>query len=187
MAKVNVYDFDKTILPYDSTAAFTRFAMLRHPGCIPAALPAVLALPAYLLRAIDKTREKEIFYRFLRRIPDVDAEVAAFWDENFGNINAWYLEKKRPDDIVSSASPEFLLRPAADRLGVRLIASRVDKHTGRTTGKNNHGEEKTRRLDAEYPGTEIAEFFSDSHSDDPLARRAERAWLVKGRTLLPWD
>ena len=101
-------------------------------------------------------------------------------------MNAWYLARRRESDVVSSASPEFLLRPVAEQLGFRLMASRVDRYSGWTLGENNHGEEKVRRLRREYPGLEIAEFYSDSLSDTPLARLAERAFIVKGQRLEPW-
>ena len=42
MEKVNVYDFDKTILPYDSTEAFFRHCLRRYPRAI---YPALCALP----------------------------------------------------------------------------------------------------------------------------------------------
>jgi phosphoserine phosphatase len=96
------------------------------------------------------------------------------------------LEHCQPDDIIISASPEFLLRLPAERLGVRLIASKVGKYTGLYEGVNNDGEEKVRRLIREYPGTEISEFYSDSRNDTPLARLAEKAYLVNGGEILPW-
>ena len=186
MEKVNVYDFDKTILPYDSTEAFFRHCLRRWPRVL---LPALGALPwaaGMPLGLTSKTRAKEVFYRFLALVPDIDAELTRFWELHLGDINAWYLARRREDDIVSSASPEFLLRPVAERLGFRLLASRVDRHSGWTLGENNHGEEKVRRLEKEYPGLGIAEFYSDSLSDAPLARLAERAFLVKGQCLSPW-
>ena len=50
----------------------------------------------------------------------------------------------------------------------------MDRHSGWTLGENNHGEEKVTRFYKEYPNVEIAEFYSDSLSDTPLARLAER-------------
>ena len=87
---------------------------------------------------------------------------------------------------ADSASPEFLVRIPAQKLGVRLLASRVDKHTGKTDGENCHGAEKVRRLHEAYPDVEIAEFYSDSRSDSPLAELAEHAYLVHGQTRTPW-
>lgn len=186
MEHVNVYDWDKTIFPVDSTAAFCLWCARRYPrvglhfaGVAPSAA-------AFLSGKLEKTRFKERLYGFLRYIPDIDAEVRAFWDVNFPRINAWYLAQARPDDIVISASPEFLVGEATDRLGIRLLASRVDKRTGATTGENCWGPEKVERLRAAYPDVTIAAFYSDSHSDDPLAALADEAYLVKGSELLPW-
>lgn len=187
MERVNVYDFDKTILPYDSTEAFFRFCLRRYPRAAGGALSALPGLALMPLRLRTKTQVKESFYNFLTYLPDVDAEVEEFWDINYGNIGAWYLKRRRDSDIISSASPEFLLRPAADRLGVRLIASRVDKRTGRTLGENNDGEEKVRRLLREYPNVEVDEFFSDSRKDTPMALMARHAYLVKDGSFTPWQ
>ena len=102
MEKVNVYDFDKTILPYDSTEAFFRHCLRRYPRVL---FPALGALPwaaGMPLGLTSKTRAKEVFYRFLALVPDIDAELTRFWELHLGDINAWYLARRREDDIVSS-------------------------------------------------------------------------------------
>ena len=186
MEKVNVYDWDKTIFPKDSTATFYLWCILRYPKILKA-LPAVLKLlPAYFRGQISKTRIKEVFYGFLRYVPNIDHAVNRFWTKKFPKINRWYLDHQRSDDIVISASPEFLIAVPAERLGVRLLASRVDKLTGKTEGENCWGAEKVRRLHEAYPDVEIAAFYSDSRSDSPLAELADVAYLVKGEKLLPW-
>ena len=38
----------------------------------------------------------------------------------------------------------------------------------------------------EYPNTEVGEFYSDSLSDTPMAKLAQRAYLVKGSEFFPW-
>lgn len=186
MENVNVYDWDKTIFPVDSTAAFYLWCIRCFPQVL-RALPATAAiLPKYWAKKCTKTAAKERFYGFLRYVPDIDSAVEAFWDEQFPRVNQWYLDHMQPDDIIISASPEFLIGEPAKRLGLRLLASRVDKHTGETEGENCHGEEKVRRLHEAYPEVEIREFYSDSYSDAPLAKLAEKAYLVKGQELLPW-
>ena len=79
MEKVNVYDWDKTIFPMDSTVAFVRWCLRRHPGVIWPLLRALVLLPGYWLGKVSKTAIKERMYGFLRRVPDVDAELEAFW------------------------------------------------------------------------------------------------------------
>ena len=186
MEHVNVYDWDKTIFPVDSTAAFCLWCARRHPRVLLHFLGLIPILPAFLSGRLEKTRFKERLYGFLRFIPDIDAEVAAFWDANFPRIQSWYLDQARPDDIVISASPEFLVGVPAKRLGVRLLASRVDKHTGLTSGENCWGAEKVTRLREAFPNVTIRNFYSDSYSDDPLAQLADQAFLVKGESLQPW-
>ena len=72
MEKINVYDFDKTILPYDSTKAFSLFCLRRHPRAMLGALRAVPYAALMPLRIVTKTRAKEVFYSFLTELPDVD-------------------------------------------------------------------------------------------------------------------
>lgn len=182
----NVYDFDKTILPYDSTAAFFIFCLKRQFSLFFAVIPAALAFPFFKLGLMSKTRCKEIFYRFLRKLENIDRLVDMFWRIKKGDIYPWYLSQKQSSDVIISASPEFLLKPVCDELGVRLIASRVDKHTGKTEGLNNFGMEKLARFRAEFPVAVVSEFYSDSLSDEPLAFIAEKAFIIKHGRPFPW-
>ena len=67
-----------------------------------------------------------------------------------------------------------------------VIASNVDKRTGRFNGLNCHGEEKVRRFEQKYPGCRIVSFYTDSYSDYPMAQRAEQAYLVCQDKLYKW-
>lgn len=185
--RFNVYDFDKTLLPYDSTAAFFIFCLKRRLGLIFAVLPAALIFPLYLIGFIKKTRMKEIFYqRFLGKVENIDDMIELFWRIKKNDFYPWYLARKKNSDLVISASPDFLLRPICNELGIRLIASRVDKHSGKTDGLNNFGMEKLRRFRAEFPLAVIEEFYSDSLSDEPLAMIAEKSFIVKHGRPSPW-
>ena len=185
---MNVYDFDNTILRGDSTARFCAYCLRRYPAVW-------VDLPGQAMNALLfglRIRKKQVFKQrllsFLRKIDDVDAAVADFWKLNFPRIKAFYRETHRSDDVVISASPEFLIAPACARLGIRsVMGSPVDKRTGVFSGPNCHGAEKVRRFREAYPEARIDDFYSDSHSDDPLAEIARRAVLVKGDRLLPWN
>ena len=120
----------------------------------------------------------------MQGVPDADAWAEDFWRTHERRFRPWYLAQKQPDDLVVSASPEFLLAPACRRLGIRPpIASRVDARTGRYTGLNCKGAEKVSRFREQYPDAEIGQFYSDSRSDAPLAHLARRAFLRPGRFL----
>jgi len=184
---MNVYDFDNTLLKGDSTARFFAFCLARYPRMwldIPAQAANGLL---FMLRLRKKQPFKQRMLHFLALIGDVDEAVDAFWRKNLSRIKAWYPPRHRDDDVVISASPEFLIRPACEKLDIRCVmGSPVDKRTGVFLGPNCHGQEKVSRFHARFPGARIEEFYSDSHSDDPLAALADRAYLVRGERLLPW-
>lgn len=185
---MNVYDFDKTIYPTDSTTQFYFYCIRKRPIILKKLPRQFAGFFKYFIKKIDKTQMKENFYCFLQDIKDIDVLCKSFWERNEKNINKWYLEKQKKDDVIISASPEFLLEPICKRLKIKyLYASRVDKKTGKYTGINCHGEEKVRRYKEAFDSFPIDEFYSDSYSDTPLALLAKKSFLVKGDKLSDWD
>ena len=184
---MNVYDFDGTIYNGDSTIDFFLYALKRHPLVLRYLPKQAWGFVLYGLKQIDKTKLKESFFSFL---PAVNAEalVESFWDENQDKIFDWYRKQQQQEDIIISASPKFLLQPICNRLGVnRLIASEVNPKSGMFAGENCRGQQKVRRLESEYRVTHIDCFYSDSHSDLPLARIADKAFLVKKGVVTKWN
>ncbi len=184
---MNVFDFDGTIYHGDSSFDFFKFCLRKYPKTIKN-LPRCLFYGAlYGLRIVKKITFKQKFFAFVKHIDNIDRAVVEFWDKNERKIHKWYLNMKKPSDVIISASPEFLLEPICNRLGIgTLMASRTDKHTGQFDGKNCHGEEKVVRFRALFPKDEVDEFYSDLYCDTPMARLAKRAYIVKGERLKPW-
>ena len=183
---MNVYDFDNTILRGDSSARFFAWC-LRHCPRMWLDIPAQAANGLlFLTRLRPKQAFKQRMFGFLQLI-DVDAALEGFWRDNLPRVKDWYRAAHRPDDVVISASPAFLIRPACEALGIsEVMGSPVDRHTGRFSGPNCHGAEKVRRFREVFPDGVIDNFYSDSHSDDPLAALAKQAWLVKGERIKAW-
>lgn len=182
---MNAYDFDNTIFRGDSTFRFYTYCLVRTPRMM-LRLPSVLYNALFVLKR-DKQLFKRRMFMFLNDIHDIDTMIARFWQKNKGRIKPFYMLQKRPDDVIASASPEFLLRPILSELGIHcLIASPVDKRTGEYSGLNCHGAEKVRRFREMFPNGEIDEFYSDSHSDDPMAEISRRAFMVKGDAISDW-
>lgn len=181
---MNCYDFDKTIFPADSTATFYLWSLRRCPRALLSLPRAAAAFLMLALHLRSKTRCKEIFYGFLRYLPEDMPE--RFWQEHIDRICPWYLAQKRAEDVVISAGPEFLLKPVAEKLGFALIASRVDSRTGKTQGLNCHGEEKVRRFREIYGNAPVERFYSDSLSDSPMARIADEAFRIRRGEITPW-
>lgn len=183
---MNVYDFDKTIYNGDSTFHFLLYCAKKYPA-VRKRLPSIgWNGIKYICGALPKQQFKEVMFSFLSLI-NVDKELELFWQEKISGIKKWYLDQQREDDVVISASPEFLVKHATEMIGIKYImASPVDKNTGKYYGANCHGREKVERLYQRFPGGKIEEFYSDSYSDSPLAALAEKAFLVKNNKLLPW-
>ena len=184
---MNVYDFDQTIYNPDSSYSFFLYCLKKYPSALLPTLPKTLIYCVrYGMKRIKTKELKQQLFSFLRSIQDIDSVVADFWDEHRGGIGQWYLNQKREDDVIISASPYFLLRPIAKELGVGLIATPMDKCTGEILGENCHDREKVRRFREQYPDAQPERFYSDSLSDTPMAELAEKAFLVCKGDLSPW-
>ena len=188
MIVANVYDFDKTIVYPDGGATFFFFCLRRYTFKLLPYLPKqILELLRFAVLHRRAAPFKAEYYTYLRSLPDWREEVRLFWQTQADKLlKPWYLEQKRPDDIIISCSAEFFLRPLCEQLGVRVVGTLVNTETGRLEGFSCYGQEKARRLREAFGEVEIDELYSDSLSDGHLARMARRAWLVKGDERLPW-
>ena len=184
---MNVYDFDKTLYPRDSTLEFYLVSLLRHPSFLLDLPRAAVAFIRYRRGRISLRELREASLASFGRIKRLDREVERFWQKRKHRLFAYYQEIRRPDDVVISASPEFLLAPIAREVGFgRLIASRFDPKSGKYEGERCWGEGKPPRFLAEFPEGGIEAFYSDSLSDTPMARQAARAYLIKKGVPTPW-
>lgn len=184
----NVYDFDKTIYRGDSTVDFYFYCVWKCPWILRRVPYQCYMMILYKLKKISKTEMKEKFYSFFCDIKDMENLVEQFWDKNMHKIEKWYLKQQEEDDLVISASPEFLLNPICKRIGIyHLLASRVNHRNGKYTGENCYGTEKATRFLYEYPEEKIGQFYSDSKSDQPLADLAQKAYLVKKNHIIKWE
>lgn len=185
---MNVYDFDGTIYDGDCTLDFWFWCFRKYPGIIKS-LPKVCWC-AFRFKAGFVSREyfKECFYSFLKYVPDIDSEIELFWDDAQIKIEDWYLKKRNASDIVISASPEFLISEICNRLGIRYIASKVNKEDGLLLGNNCRGQEKVKRYVEIFQDISlIDEFYSDSESDLPMAELAKSAYLVRKGCVKKWN
>ena len=184
---MNVYDWDNTIYRGDSTFGFVRWLYVHRPKTLLSIPRTALFGLLYGVRAVKKLTFKQHLYHMFTFVDDMDQAVEDFTSSHMNHIKGWYREKQRPDDLVISASPEFLIRSFCGKTGIEsCMASEVDIHTGKYNGLNCHGSEKVRRFHEACGSVKIEEFYSDSLSDSPLAEISEKAYLVKGDELSLW-
>jgi len=177
---VNVYDFDHTIYDGDASFDFIVYCLLHYPKAWKFLPLQFIAIVRYVLGQWNRKQVKQAAFAFLRVLPNAESVVASFWSTHDRKIKPWYLQQKHANDLIISASPDFLLQPIAQTLGISApIATIMDIHTGRIAGENCRADEKVKRLRKYDSSIKIANCYSDSMSDIPLLKLADTAYLVK--------
>lgn len=184
---MNVYDFDGTIYAGDSTKDFYLYCVIKYPRVLKNIPKQLIGVFKYLFKMIDKKTFKEYFYSFLNKLYEPERIIQDFWKCYESRIYSWYLYEKDENDVIISASPEFLLEPICKKMNIKyLVASKVDINTGKYDGENCKGKEKVKRFNAVFGDRKIDKFYSDSLSDLPMAEKAERAFLIKKGKVCEW-
>lgn len=185
---MNVYDFDGTIYDGDSTIDFYIYCLKNDIKIIRFLPYQCMGTLMHFISRKDKTKYKEMFYIFLKSLGNPEKLVADFWINHMCKIKEWYLYQQKEDDVIISASPEFLLWPVCEKINVKyLLASEVSINTGKYKGRNCRGKEKVNRFKASFPACEINKFYSDSKSDLPLAMLADESYICKGNNIVKWE
>lgn len=177
---MNVYDFDETIFTGDSEDYFFAY-LFQKPGFFWDRVRYHWYELLYKCKLVSKTRAREAEYSLLRKIDDLDAVLTDYWDKHEKHMKRWYAAAKRPDDVIASATPRFLMEPIVARLGLTgLVATDMDPRTGKIHGEFAAGQYKVDEFKKQYPLEEIDAFYSDAYSDHFLAECARRAFVVHG-------
>ena len=179
---MNVYDFDKTIYKKDSSIEIYICVIKKRPLILFQCLPTqIKAAWDYKRKKIRKEQWKVQYFSFCRYI-NMDEILDEFIKREIKNIAPWYLKQKKKSDLIISASPEFIVSAFAEKLDIKnVIASKVDKNSGKFVGKNCYGKEKVKRFLEQYPSEKVDEFYSDSKTDYPMAKLAQNAYLIKNK------
>lgn len=186
MKKIDVYDFDKTLYKKDSTIQFYIYCLKKDKNLIKYLPIQILNFILYKFKIIEKKKFKEKFFIFLKSINGIEKYIDEFWNLNEKYIRKELLEQSNNKKYVISASPEFLLEKICQKIGInKLIASKVDKNTGRFFSENCYGEEKVKRLKEERD-FEIENFYTDSKSDIYLANISLKSYLIKKGGINEW-
>lgn len=185
---MNVYDFDHTIYNGDSSIDFYFWCLKRKPLLLRFLPKQIISTFAFVLGKSTRKEFKESFFCFLRGIDSPEDMAIKFWKCHERKIKPWYLARKSQGDIIVSAGPEFLLKWICETLGIALVATKMDSHTGKIFGENVRGEVKVRCLCAALGMRQeeigIERFYSDSKSDLPLALISEKAFLVRKNKIM---
>ena len=167
MKEIDIYDFDKTLVPYDSGSKFILYCVLHYPWCV-VFMPFIGILGALSLSGIMSwTQFKKFCFSFMTVIPRKKA-VKGFWDKHEEDVFPWLKDRPRTA-VVISASPDFLLKELQNRIGFeKLICSEHNPKTGAIIGKNCARQEKVARFEKEFANEDVrvVDVYSDSLEND---------------------
>ncbi len=185
---MNIYDFDNTIFRGDSSVKFIKYSFKKHPLLVIKCLPKTLKESfKYPFKKSDLGFIKSELFSFVKDIDDLDNYINNFILLNMKNIKKFYLEGKKENDTVISASFDFLIEPFCKKLGIKnVIATKYDIKKGKIIGKNCKGNEKVIRFKKIFPKELVRKAYSDSLSDIPMLELAEEAFLVKDEEIIPY-
>lgn len=184
MEEIDIYDFDKTIVPFDSGSMFCLYCLVHYPWTALLLPLDMIGLVLAFAGVISFTAFKKLCFAFVPVIP-LDKAVKGFWDRYEKKVHRWFLSKKRRA-VVISASPDFLLDEIKNRIGIDvLICTRHNRKTGAIIGENCRNTEKVKRLYEIYNPDDIRviDVYSDSlEHDEPIFSLAAGSCyhIVKG-------
>ena len=186
--EIDIYDFDKTIVPFDSGSRFALYCLLHYPWII-IYLPIVaVAAILMLLKVINFTSFKKTCFMFVPLIP-LKKAVNGFWNKYEKEVHKWFFNRKRTC-VVISASPDFILEEIAKRLSFDyLICTRHSKKSGIIIGENCRDGEKVRRLYEKFSDIQVIDVYSDSiKHDKPIFSLASgQCYQVVDSELVPFN
>lgn len=186
---MKIFDFDNTIYDGESCFDFFMFCLKRKKSlCVH--LPSVMYnLVRYKMGKVGI----DAVYAFCDKMMSVFFENSAhadrllgeFWSENDKKLKTEILSLISEEDAIISAAPRFLLEKIADKLKAKTLIcteTKDDHVTFLCYGKN-----KVKAFNEHFTDGSVDEFYTDSINDAPMMRMAKRAYMVKGRNIMPVD
>lgn len=185
------FDFDGTLTYRDSFTLFlkTELGFMRYSAGLKR-----LSIPAFKHVSGFRTRDQlkeDLIRHFLKgfsvaELADMsDYFCAKIWTRLMRPSALKEVERQlQVGSVVTlcSASPEIVLRPFAKRLGVHLIATRLDEHngvlTGALQGKNCRQAEKVVRLTEVYGDLRLfhVRAWGDTAGDKQMLEAAQEPY-----------
>lgn len=183
----NLYDFDKTIYKKDCSIKLYFYCLNKKPYLFFHLFYIAILTFLYWIGLIKCEKLKEKMFSILNYFKDKQLIIENFWDKEIKNINSWYLSKKKENDIICTASPEFLVKSAIERINPNavVIGTKITFENKKVIcEKNCKGEEKVNRIKqyfkGEYKNLKFNATYTDSISDMPILDLAENKYIVCG-------
>jgi len=192
-----IFDLDETLIGGDCSSLWSQWMCdiaWAHDGDFMAQNNALMAAYSEGRLAMEDYMQFSLSPLKGRAVTEVDGEVNTFIDavieaRIFADARTTVARHRADGDqlLVISASGAHLVRPIAERLGIKDVlaidlASRDGCYTGETEGILTYREGKVTRLQQWLAASNFtmagASFYSDSRNDLPLLSLVEKPYAV---------
>ena len=180
---MKVFDFDNTLYRGESSLDFSLF-MIRANKKILLYLPVILRNTVkYKLCLVDRQELGDSINKYMKIIVRSKQEmldlVEAFWATHSKNLDQRMIARIRPEDIIITAGPDFLLNGIKDRLHTDNIISSVVDLDSKEIKHFNFKDNKVLRFRELYGDQKIDAFYTDSYNDKAMMDISEKVYLIK--------
>lgn len=180
---MKVFDFDNTIYGGESVFDFAMFFVKRKKSFIRYVPGFLRLLLSYKMCKMDVLQFQKALERytkpFLENQEYIKELVEEFWLENIEKLYPNMLKKIKPEDVIITASPTFLIDGIKDVLNTdNILCTELDLEKGKISFLN-FKENKVKNFMKKYKGKKIEDFYTDSYNDKPLMNISKHVYLVK--------
>lgn len=183
---MNVYDFDNTIYDGESVIDFYLFLIKYNPRLLTLLPKMVYMLIRYKLCKITENELISEAEKYIKKIfaeNDIENSIPKFWDKHTNKIKKFYIESMKEDDVIISASADFLISEICSRFGIKnVIASQIDVKTGKVI-RLCYRSNKVSIFKEYFPEATIDKFYTDSMNDASMFGIAKEVFIVKGNKI----
>lgn len=180
---MKVFDFDNTLYRGESSLDFSLYMIRTHKKIL-LYLPVIMANTiSYKLCLVDKDKLGAEISKYMKLIirdkHEIRRLVKTFWQTHADRLDTDMLRRVKPNDLIITAGPDFLLDGIRDRLGTQnIISSEVDLDRIEIL-HFNFKDNKVSRFRELYGDAKIDAFYTDSYNDRALMEISEKVFLVK--------
>jgi HAD superfamily phosphoserine phosphatase-like hydrolase len=135
-------------------------------------------LPMNLVRKCIDKYKGELNYS----TKNLDKYVDEFWELHRDKIMKDMVKKVKKDDVIITASLDFLLRPIMKELPTKnIICTEVDIENKKVDCVC-YKENKVKKYREKYKDRPIDELYTDSYTDKPLMQISKKVYLIDKKT-----
>ncbi len=183
---MKVFDFDNNLY-HGESAVDLAFFMIKNNKRILLWIPRILwNLMKYKLCLVNREGMEQAINKFLQTVirdkEELFQQTRQFWKTHSHKLDKRIISLIKPDDIIISAGPDFLIGAVKKKLGTsNLLCSEIN-YEDMSVKYLNFGGNKVKRFRQLYGDAGISAFFTDSYNDKAMMDISEKVWLVsKGK------